>query len=301
MNRRISWLAPLVAGALSVTLPAPAQADATSDLRYPIAEAARPITLPKLVFAPEVTVDVLRIQANDVYTDATVQAGMGITDDVSVRALVAPLQLAAPAGQAGFQYGQSEATRGPSRRPDSACASRPHRAGPELRRARLHRPQLVGRSPHPGDPDPGALRHAGEARRRAHDERVDRTGDPDHRDERVLGDQRAGVPLYNVTTSTVSDNLVHFDVPITLLFNVADPVFVSVNSGVTINDLAKAGATTGVPLGFSAGFTVPGRQGPLLDVMPYVNFPYALWTGAAGPTVFGEYAAGVKLVGFLYF
>ena len=72
--------------------------------RYPVAQAERPLTLPKLVLDAEADVDFPHV--GGFFGNVSLGASFGIVDDFTVRAVVLPLQLFGP-GTAGFHYGQT--------------------------------------------------------------------------------------------------------------------------------------------------------------------------------------------------
>jgi hypothetical protein len=105
-----AFAAPLVAAPAAHA--DPRQGD-DGALRLPIPEAQRPLTLPRLVLGPLGGFQVDRRSPGVTYGDLDVSAGFGITDDVEVHALVAPLQLWSPAGGGGTQFGETNRDFGP--------------------------------------------------------------------------------------------------------------------------------------------------------------------------------------------
>ena len=62
-------------------------------------------------------------------------------------------------------------------------------------------------------------------------------------------------------------------IPLDVSFQVVDPVFVGLSTGFAILTLEEAGDTSFMPLGFFAGGTVPGDDGPLADIGASFGFP----------------------------
>ena len=62
--------------------------------RYPVAQAERPLTLPKLVLDAEADVDFPHV--GGFFGNVSLGASFGIVDDFTVRAVVLPLQLFGP-------------------------------------------------------------------------------------------------------------------------------------------------------------------------------------------------------------
>ncbi|MGH7296110.1 MAG: hypothetical protein ACRELB_14300, partial [Polyangiaceae bacterium] len=111
----LAWLLACAAGAAITSAPRLAHADPPADaagLRLPVPEAQRPLTLPRLVLAPEAGFQVDRRPNRNVFGELDVSGALGITDDLAVSALVAPLELWGPAGQ-GPRYGETNRNAGP--------------------------------------------------------------------------------------------------------------------------------------------------------------------------------------------
>jgi hypothetical protein len=279
----------LVLVAFAATAHADPPSAEPSAQRLLVAAAQRPITVPTLVFEPQLGVDADRQGKQGTYGDLTVGAALGITDDLTARVVVLPLQLAAPTGS-GLQYGQTTGDRGPS----VGAVYRFVRGAVEIGAAFDLRvftiPDLTGVALIPSVP----IRiHAGEAFR------VD------------------VVPALNITRATAAidvavvagssaaaqstpANATRLDIPIRALYNFTSAFDVGVNSGLTIYDLSETRNSTGIPAGAFVGYAIAGASGPVLQIEPYFNFPYLLMPGRADVTNSGQFVAGINVTGFLY-
>lgn len=85
--------------------------DAGNTMRLPVPESERPITLPSLVASPVVGFRFERYPGDLTYADLDLSGRFGITDDLNVHALVAPLQLSAPPGRGASSMARPSATR----------------------------------------------------------------------------------------------------------------------------------------------------------------------------------------------
>ena len=290
-----------LAGALGAAIalaPLAAHADPPNEeagLRLPVPEAQRPLTLPRLVLAPEGEFQVDHRPNEGVFGELDLSVGFGITDDLAISALVAPLELWAP-GTKGPQYGESNRNLGPG-------------AGATYRFAHPGSVELgVGLS---GSvftvPDVSGglgtftfLLHV-------------------HATNRVRLDLEPAVSIVEETTTTVatvittpgqlapppqktSSTTGRVQAPLRLTGNLTRSFDVDVFSGLTIYNTSNTRASTGIPLGFGLGYAVPGPQGPVLDVNPFFDFPYLVMPGRTGSqsTNTQQYQVGVTLRGYLY-
>ena len=99
--------------------------------------------------------------------------------------------------------------------------------------------------------------------------------------------------------STVPAN-VEPGIPARVAFQIIDPLWAGLSTGVGIIDVAEADDTTFVPLGFNLGGTVPGDEGPLLDIEAGFSFPQLFLTGAPDAVVPDVWNVGLQLQGYLY-
>jgi hypothetical protein len=288
-RRSGSALAIALLSITTVTLPANADPPESGALRLPIAEAQRPITIPQLILEPGLQFEADRFTRQDVtafYYNLGLSAGFGITDDLSVRALVLPLQLGGPPGSGGFHYGQTTEDRGPSVGATYRLVHGVLELGLQLDLRALTVQDDSGVAIIPGV----AMRvHAGDRARIDLDPNVNVTL------QRETGTPPPGGP------TTATGNLVRIDVPFTALVNLLENVDVGITTGATIEDVSQAKTSTSVPLGFFAGCTIPGRRGPLFEFTPYLTFPFLFMPAATSHTNTNEYIVGVTFTGFLYF
>jgi hypothetical protein len=151
MLTRLSLVLACAIATLSVGAVTAARADVppAEAERLPVPVAERPLTLPAFVLAPNASLDTLRFGTFGSYSRLTVGADSGITDSLSIRAVVLPLQLSGPASlDEGLHYGQSPTLEA------LALRARPHVAahgdvfrcgghpkGPEVSRRDRGRPE----------------------------------------------------------------------------------------------------------------------------------------------------------------
>lgn len=72
-------------------------------------------------------------------------------------------------------------------------------------------------------------------------------------------------------------------VPVDVAFQVAEPVFLGLNTGIGLADFETAEDTFFSPLGLFVGGTVPAADGPLMDLRGSFSFPYFLVSGDPEP------------------
>jgi hypothetical protein len=284
---------------LSLTQTSPSFADDPSPgpLRLPVAEAQRPLTLPTLILNPSVEVDILRIQAHDAYADLTGQASFGVTDDLTVRALFLPLQLGGPAGQ-DLHYGQTSETKGPSVGATYRFIRGPVELGAGIDLRVFTAENITGVAIVPTIP----LRiHAGPRFRIDAAATVNITrATSTTTGTTVIANPGGGGDVLTPTTTSASANAVRLTVPLSALYNITEPFFVGVSSGLTINNLGNVDNSTGIPVGIFAGYSVGGAHGPILDIEPGLSFPYLVMPGRSEVTNAGEYVVGLSIGGFFY-
>ena len=109
---------------------------------------------------------------------------------------------------------------------------------------------------------------------------------------------RASIDLGgNLSASLNSTGLT---IPVSVLYDIIEPVHVGVNTGFGIADFSNVGESAAIPLGIFAGYAIKGPNGPLLDIDPFFTFPALVTPGASQATQTGVYAVGVNVGGFLY-
>jgi hypothetical protein len=102
-------------------------------------------------------------------------------------------------------------------------------------------------------------------------------------------------------------------VPLAFAYDIIEPFHVGVRTGVGIASFGpppgtSVGENLYVPLGIFAGYAVGGKNGPILDIDPFFTWTALLTPGAQshglapGDTVHpADISAGISLGGFLYF
>jgi hypothetical protein len=269
-----------------------------SEGRLPLAQAERPLTLPKFILNPEVEFNVTAHPSGDGVPSATfvnlnVSASFGVTDDLSVRATVLPLQLSGPtdAGSSAFHYGQYEDNVGPSGGATYRFLKGDVELGGSLDLSIITREFNSGVAITPGVP---VRIHASKKIR------ID-TGAylPITRSSPSGGLAGLGAaadpglnPLYGSKTGLT--------VPVSALYDITEPLHVGLATALQIKALGDAGHSTAVPLGVFAGYAIEGKEGPILDIDPFVTFPGLIAAPDAYATERGEVIVGVGVGGFLY-
>jgi hypothetical protein len=297
MVRRRLLVALALAAAPRVARAEPPAGEAA--LRLPLPEAQRPVTLPRLVFAPGVDFQVDRRPDLGTFGELDVSGAIGLTDDLAVHALVAPLELWAPNG-GGFRYGETNRNFGPDAGVTVRFVRGPVELAGDLSGSVYAVPGLSGGSVTPG------LRlrvHATDMLRFDVDPSVTlqfATTNTQSAIPASLGVGTTGAAVI-VSTANPSANTARVFVPVTLLGYVTPSLDIGVTTGLTIYDTSDARNSTGIPAGLLLGYAVPGPHGPILDVDPFFNFPYLLLPARPSATTdTGQYQVGARLTGYLY-
>ena len=89
-------------------------------------------------------------------------------------------------------------------------------------------------------------------------------------------------------------------IPLDVSFQIADPVFLGFTTGYGVLSLRDAGEASFMPLGAFAGGTVPGEEGPLVDIGASFGFPIFLLGLSDGNPNTELWTAGMTVRGFLY-
>ena len=222
--------------------------------RLPLARAERPLTLPQGVLEPLARFSVVSEPPR--LFDLGFGAAAGITDDLELRVVVAPLQIApsliygqvghpGPSVGATFRlYGQRTQLGFSA---DATFITLPHSAGAVV--------------------DLGLPIHS-------------RSGDRVRLDYGVFA---------RVTQS--QDKTVVASVPFSLAVDLVPELHFGASTGVVVSPDAAS-----LPLGFFAGYTIGGADGPLFEIDPYFRLPGFLSTAPSDD----RYEAGVTLRAFLY-
>jgi hypothetical protein len=245
--------------------------------RLAVTAAERPLTLPAALLAPSGAFAVHHRGRTDdaTFADLDLSARFGVTDDLTVHALVAPLQLSTTGSTAppprGFAYGQPLQAIGPN----LGGTYRFVRGDVELGAGVTGTLSTVpGRSGGIVTPSIPLHVHATPTFR------IDVRADLDFR----MGD----------VTST------GLFVPAGFVVNPSETSAVSVTSGLTIFDLGNAKTSTGIPFGMGYAYTFATARGPAVDVGPQFNFPYLVMPGRRVPGNTSQFMIGLAATGYLY-
>jgi hypothetical protein len=247
-------------------------------VRMPLPFAQRPLTLPKMTLAPELGFNVAHISSNgfSLPTFVNLEAGahFGITDDFEVGAVALPIRFAP---DFGFGNPRLEATY--------RFLKGDIEMGGRLGVTFITTSGASGVVLEPGLP---MLFHLGASAR------LD------------LGvfvplSFGTGATIGGLPTSINSDTTVGLRIPVRFTYNVIPELHIGAQTGLGINDFGDAGNTIYVPLGFVAGYAIPGEKGPLLDIDPYFTFPLFATPGSSGDKINpGFIQAGLTATLYLY-
>ncbi|MFT3774845.1 MAG: hypothetical protein QM820_56575 [Minicystis sp.] len=257
------------------------------DSDYPLPYAQRPLTLPRMTISPELDFTATRVGGAApagalVPVGINIGASFGITKDIEVGALFLPIQFAPTAG-----YGSSAGANG-SLQFFGTYRFIHHRdveMGARLRTFIVTQ-GVTGAVIEPSVP---VLLHLGRAARL---------------------DVELGVPITIAGVNGVtgagaakaSRSYVGIDLPISLSFNVIQPLYLGVKTGLNIYDLGHPKEFASIPLGFFLGYSV-GRDKPILDIVPFFTWSQFLTPGGGlGNEKFnaGYFTAGLIAKGFIY-
>jgi hypothetical protein len=261
-------------------------------MRLPVPVAQRPLTLPSLILAPQAEFQVDERPNDGAYPELDLSVTTGITDDLAVHALVAPLELSSPHGS--FRYGETNRNAGPgagvayrfvrgtvelafdlSGAVDTLPGIRGGSVTPSLE-LRVHPTSMLRLDVAP------AVTFAFES--------VQTTPN---------GFTTGAAPQPPPTTTT--ENVVRLSVPVALRGNLTQSFDLGVTTGLTIYDTSQVRTSTGIPLGVLLGYVVPGAQGPLFQIAPFFDFPYFYMPGRASQTSnMEQYQVGLTATGYLY-
>jgi hypothetical protein len=224
--------------------------------------AARPVTLPPLVLDPTSRFDVARQTGTTL--NLAFGAALGVTDDVEVEALAAPLQLwpsvtygqlDQPGPRAGITYRAVGGNAEVALHVDGTAITLPRSSGAIVR--------------------PGFLvrEHAGTKLR------ID-----------------SGVFLRATIAHTTSVGL---EAPFALSVDVAPPVHIGFRTGLSL-DTFDAPLGLDVPLGVFAGYAIGGKDGALLDIDPFFLWPQLLTLATQSQSTTSTFQVGIDIRWFLY-
>jgi hypothetical protein len=211
----------------------------------------------------------------------------GVTDDFTVRAQVLPLQLAAPAAFGGFRYGQESSLLGVDNLGPSIGATlrvvsgKVVEVGASLDGGIVTLAGLSGGTVTPGVP---VRVHIGESLRLDTGAYLPVTLLRQSGPEAPAGLQAAA----------------GLNVPVSLLYDITEPLHVGVGTGFQILDFSQPGQTVTIPVGVFAGYAIAGKDGPILDIDPFFTWPLLLTPGAQSAAQANIYTVGLSVGGFFY-
>jgi hypothetical protein len=225
----------------------------------PLSYAERPLTLPRLVLAPWVAAEGVRTGGTQ--ANLTLGAAIGLTDDLQVSAIFAPLQLsptvtygeiARPGPSVGITYRVYRRDSEIALHVDGTVITRPLSSGAVVRPGLRFRNHL------------GALR-------------ID------------------SAIVFAVTAARTTT--VGFAAPIALSVNAGPFFHLGADTGIALATF-EAPINVNVPLGTFMGVSIGGSSGALLDIDGFFHWP-AILTGAmhAGSTA-DAYEGGVVVRGY---
>ena len=245
---------------------------------YPLAYAARPLTLYTQGLEPYVAVDATRFVADpnavkttgvrDLATGLAIQGGAkyGISKALEVEAALAQIQILPKVA-----YGNP--TLGATFRLLNSTIE----IGVRARVAIVTASDTAGLILEPSVP---MLIHIGKSMRL---------------------DFSAGLPL---TVARGQKTLFGLDLPVALALNLTDTLHAGVQSNVYIADFSDLGGSFTVPLGFFAGFSV-GTDAPILEFDPFFTWPQFAQPGATDPGAqkvnIDVFTAGLAIRGYVFF
>jgi hypothetical protein len=282
------------AKAQSVAVPAPAE-PAEEHYRLPVSYVERGITNPAKILSPEVDFGVTNfsqtfttagplgsasVTLSQAYVNLAILAGYSITDDFGVRATVVPLEFNSPFAYLGPAVGATYRFLKGDFEMGVAADLTVQTCGT----AGCYNPQYG-----PGNGAgvvfvPSVPMHL-------------------HFGKKARLDVQPGIPIANVGAGTT----VGLAVPVQFAYDIVEPLHVGAMTGVNVNFVAPNGATVGdtfaIPAGVFGGYAIAGKDGPMLDIDPFVLWP-VLFTPAS-QTGFGKadgafVDVGVNVTYYLY-
>ena len=270
-------LAGLCVGGLAASYSITARAGEDDLDDYPLAYAARPMTVYNQVLSPYVSADVTRFvdkpstlssAPSQLATNLTIQGGAkyGITKSLEVEAALAQIQILPRVA-----YGN----------PTLGATFRLLKSTIEIGvRARLAIVTAADTAGIVAEPSVPMLVHIGKSMRL---------------------DFSLGLPL---TVARGATTTVGLDLPVALALNLTDTLHAGVQSNVYIADFSNLSRSFTVPLGFFAGFSV-GTDAPIIELDPFFTWPKFAQPGATDPDAkkinIDAFTAGLAVRGYIFF
>ncbi|MFT3770586.1 MAG: hypothetical protein QM820_34600 [Minicystis sp.] len=107
------------------------------------------------------------------------------------------------------------------------------------------------------------------------------------------------VPLAHRTVNDLT--AVSLSFPLSMFVRVIDPLSIGLGTGIYIPRLDRTKETTTIPASLTMAITVPGRRGPILDIVPSFGFPYLFTPASPVHKVNGDmWSAGLAFNGYVY-
>jgi hypothetical protein len=292
--------------------------------RLPIAYAARPLTLPKMVLSPDfeldftaynfgVTENLLGTSFSSsttlTFLNMAVGARFGILDDLEARVVAVPLQLfenlsssttvpgepSQSSSQAGkASYGNIN-TPGPTFGATYRLVKGDLELGAALDVSIVTYTDASGTLIVPSIP----LRlHIGKSARLDTGVLIDIA---------TAGSVSTG-PSSGGSGGSISSSgsnvVAGMQIPLRVGFDITRQIHLGGETGFTIADFSNAGHTIEIPLGVFGGYTVVGgKEGPLIDIDPFFRWPLFFFPGAPdglSAVEPGSFMVGVEAAGYLY-
>jgi hypothetical protein len=233
-----------------------------ADEVLPLSYAERPLTLPRLVLEPIGEIEV----AHETGTLLNLGLGVafGIADDFQVDVIALPLELTP-----SVTYGQAEQP-GPR-------LGLTYRLGRGLAEVGVHIDATVITLP-----DSSGF--------------VLRPGLPFrfHTGEKVRLDMGFYVPVTVARTTAAG-----FDAPFSFAVNASEPFYLGLSSGLSFATF-EAPFDVVLPLGVFAGYAIGGKDGPILDIDPFLRWPELVSFAPQSVNTATVFQAGVQIRWFLY-
>jgi hypothetical protein len=244
--------------------------------RLPLSYTERPLTLPKMILAPELALAVSReLGTGDVGFGMEVAARFGIIDDFEVNAVVAPVEFAPHVAYTGPKFGAT-----------FRFLKDEFEMGARLNVTIITHGSLADAKPNllaeggvifePGVP---MLLHIGKVARL---------------------DTGVYVPI-QASSSDSGGGGAGLRIPVAFAYDIIEPLHVGANTAFGILNFKDPGKSIYIPLGLFAGYAIATEKGPLLDIDPFFRWPYFATPGSSTDKVnAGVFEAGLAVGLYLY-
>jgi hypothetical protein len=250
-----------------------------TEARYPVSRALRPLTLPKLYLTPSLDLSSAALTPGR-FTNATFGAAFGITDNLTLRAIVAPLQMTSPSAATlgGVHYGETAGAQGPTLTATYRFLPGDVELGAFAGGQVLTAFNLSGYRLWAGVP----LRaHVSKSVRVDIAPEVTFTHQTNEAIPPAGGvalNPQGTIPVTSidlfpaVTFVRTTDRYALF-IPLEVTWSMTELFHAGMSTGYVAGDLSSVKASSRIPLGIYGGYTVAGARGAVLDIDPYFDFP----------------------------